>query len=799
MYQSGGNMILFSHLLIFSCILYLSLGIYVLYLDRKAVLNAVFSLLNLSLALWAFTLVMLINSPDKQGCAIWSEIGSIGYCAFASLSVHFFLVFTKKEALLKKKWIYAVLYLPSAVFIYQAFKGNLYIGDFNHGPFGWTVVARTGSAWFWIFIVFIMLSGMINISLCYLMLKKSTVARERNQSRIILISAIISFLLCFGFIFLSKNFKTNMPDITVIGLVVWIFGILYAIIKYRLMILTPSIAAENILDTIVDSVILADLEGLMINVNPETTRLLGYDSTELIGKPLQMLFPRNMKSEISNIVEFLETGPIRNKETFFVSRNNTRIPIIFSASACNDRDGHPIGFVAVSRDITRLKDAEGRLKHLAHHDILTDLPNRLLLNERLTHAIARAERYNNYVGVMLIDLDRFKEINDVYGHSIGDLLLIEVANRLTASVRGIDTIARFGGDEFIVVLDSLEKETDYERIVKLLTKFISEPYVIESHEINITASIGISVYPVNGTNSEVLIKCSDLAMYYAKDLGKNNYQRYNPSMFATITKRMAMENQLRKAIINNELLLYYQPILDIYKKTIIGVEALVRWNHPEFGMILPGEFIPIAEETGFILDIGEWVLRTACFQVKTWQREGFQPTYLSVNISAHQFQPRKLADTIQEVLNETALAPEYLILEITESTAMHDLENTVKILTELQNLGVKVAIDDFGTGYSSLIYLRNLSIYAIKIDKCFIQNITKDTQYAAIVSAIIAMAHSMDIKVIAEGVENQPQLESLLNLKLEYTGSSICDEVQGFLFSRPMPHNKITDMLERQK
>lgn len=791
-------MLYFVHLLLFSSITFFLIGSYVIYLDRNAVLNRVFALFSLSLALWSLSIVLIMISQDAQSRTLASVFAAIGFTTFASISLHFFLIYTKKEQLLKKWWIYLVVYCPPLVFIYQAFIGEFLGNGFIHTQYGWIIVIQTSSIWFWLFTVFYLVTGMLNISMCYAMLKKTTSEQERKQTKIILVAALSSFIVCTVINLSIRIFKVYIPDITVVGLLIWDFGILYAIVRYRLMILTPTVAAENILRTLIDSVILVSPEGKIVSVNPETTRLLGYDSTELIGKPLEMLFPKDTQLEMSNIGNSLKYSPIRNKDTYFVSKSNNSIPIIFSASDCRDKNGYSIGFVAVSRDITHLKNVEGSLKHLAHHDVLTNLPNRLLLNERLNVAIAKAKQNDTYIAFVLLDLDLFKEVNDVYGHNVGDLLLIEVSNRLTVSVRESDTVARLGGDEFVVLLADLPNENDYEITVRRILKHISDPVMIENRVINITASAGVSVYPRHGTDYESLLKCADLAMYRVKDLEKNNFQEYNPSMSSILTKRITLENQLKKSIVNNQLLLEYQPIINVQTGKIIGFEALIRWDNTEYGMLLPDAFLPLAEENGFILDIGEWVLRTACIQAKTWQKNSIQPLYVSVNISAQEFYPDSFTAIIKQILFETKLDPECLILEIKESTAMHDLEKTLIILTELHHLKIKVVIDDFGMGYSTLLYFKNFFIHAIKINKRFIKDITNNSDNASIVSAIIAMAHHMDMIVIAEGIEDLDQFEALCKLKWEYTSSSIIDQGQGFLFCRPITENEIDDLLEKQ-
>lgn len=790
----------FSQVLFFTSLIFLAMGTTIIFLDRKALLNRTFLALNLCLFIWSFFTAISTIAPDKTNCIFWSKIAGLGYCFFPSVALHFFLVYAKKEYLLKKWWLKILIYVPAVAFLVQAFKGNLFVRDFLPSQFGWAAIPNVTSAWFWIFLLSIASTGMVNIFLAIQVFRKASSKTERKQSEAILISTVISYTAGIVMISLTKVFiKIEIPDITVVTLLIWLIGILYSILKYRLMVLSPSIAADSILRTIIDSVILVDPKGLITYVNTETSSLLKYETTDLLGKPFQMLFPKDIKQEAENVIRSLAHGSIRNKDSYFLSKSGARIPILLSASICNDNEGSYLGFVVLSRDITLLKNAEGRIKHLALHDALTNLPNRTLLKDRLRVAFARSLRNNTQLAYAIIDVDRFKEINDVYGHNVGDLLLVEIANRLTATVREIDVVARLGGDEFVVLNSDIENKTDCENVLQRIIEAISKPFYIGSHELRVTISAGISIYPDDGSDEEDLLKCADLAMYSVKSQGGNNYQFYVSSMSTFVNKRAAIEEKLKKSIINDELFLLYQPIVDIKTGKIIGVEALVRWKHPEFGVVMPDEFIPIAEANGFIIELGEWVLRTACFQAKKWQIEGLQTSYISVNISARQFYPQSLSQTVQNVLFETALEPSHLLLEISESTAMRNLESTASILAELDHLNVKVAIDDFGTGYSSLLYLRTFPIYAIKIDKCFIQDINRNPEYIAIASAIVAMAHSIHVRVIAEGIEEQSQLETLQSLKQDFIGSSICDEGQGYLFSKPVIESRITDILIQQK
>lgn len=790
-------MFFYAHLLFFCSITYLAMGIVVYFFDRKKALNRAFLALNLSLFAWAFFIALSTIAPDKSSCNFWASFAVFGYGVFPSVSTHFFLIFAKKDKILKNWWQIVLLYLPAVVFIVQVFRQRFFVDDYYQSQNGWISVTNTSSIWFLIYMTIVTLSGVTNIYLNYHVIKEAESSRARKQAKTMIISELISFNICLGYVAYTRVIATvDIPDLTVVGFMIWIFGMLYAIIKYRLMIITPTIAAESILQTIIDSVILVNPKGIITYVNTETLVLLGYESTEIIGASYELLFPKDIKVEMKNILKLLEQGEIRNKDTFFVSKNNVKIPILSSAAMCKDSDDNLIGFVVLSRDITKIKAAEGHIKHLALHDALTGLPNRALLREQLNHAIAEARRNSTYIAYILLDLDRFKEINDVFGHSVGDMLLIEIANRLSDAIRESDMVARLGGDEFVILKSDLKSGQDYAAIVGRILECVSKPVIIESHELKVTVSAGISMYPNDGLDGENLLKCADLALYRVKKLGRNSCCLYDVTMSTEINKRVALEEKLRKSIIQEELLAYYQPICDIHSDRIIGVEALARWRHPELGIILPDEFIPIAEANGFILELGEWVLRTACNQARVWQQDGHPNIYVTVNLSRYQFIPKSLARSIREIVHLTGINPENLILEISESTIMHDLEKTLVVLTELKALNVKVAIDNFGIEHSSLLYLRTFPIYAIKIDKCYIKEINNNPEYVSIVSAIVSLAHSMNLKVIAEGIEHKSQLETLQTLKHENIGSSVCDEAQGYWFCKPISEDEIIALIK---
>lgn len=431
--------------------------------------------------------------------------------------------------------------------------------------------------------------------------------------------------------------------------------------------------------------------------------------------------------------------------------------------------------------------SENRLHHAIHHDILTDLPNRNFFKEQFNHYLDRASRFQKRMAVITMDLDRFKMINDTLGHETGDVLLQSVAQRLLDSILKKDAVARVGGDEFTIILDCIENDTEVQTTVTNIIQSISKPFKLNESDLFITASLGITIYPDDGIDAKTLIKNADIAIHHAKAKGRNNFQFYKDIEESPSLERIVLENNLRLALEKNEIQLYYQPQVDIHTHKIIAMEALVRWQHPEFGLIGPKDFIPLAEDIGFIIPLGEWVLYTACQQNKVWQDYGFPPIRISVNFSAVQFEQADFENMIINVLKETGMDPNYLEVEITESVLMRDIEYTKDILSTLKKVGVHIAIDDFGTGYSSLSYLKKFPIETLKIDQSFIQDITTDADDRAITKAITAMAQSLNIQIVAEGVETEGQLEYLKTLH--------CQKIQGYFISHPLPSYESTKLL----
>jgi diguanylate cyclase (GGDEF)-like protein len=430
--------------------------------------------------------------------------------------------------------------------------------------------------------------------------------------------------------------------------------------------------------------------------------------------------------------------------------------------------------------VTETKGTEARISYLATRDPLTELPNRLLFNDRLEHGIIAARRKGDKLGVLFLDLDRFKNINDSLGHHIGDLLLKEVSAHMASCIRKGDTLSRLGGDEFVVTLEGLKHAQDAARVATTIITALRRPLCVGGHTLNTSCSIGISIFPDDAEDSHELMKNADTAMYHAKEQGRNNFQFFSPEMNLRAVERHQLETELRLALEADQFVLHYQPQMDIGTGKLVGIEALIRWQHPQRGLVPPNSFIPVAEESGLIEPIGKWALRTACEQNQRWQTAGLPIVKIAVNISARQFNdPSGFADEVTRLLNMTGLDPRYLELEMTESMLLKNVDENVAVLRKLGKLGTYLAVDDFGTGYSSLAYLKQLPIDTLKIDRTFVRDIESDADDAAIIQAIIAMAHGLKLRVTAEGVETQGQLAALRKLK--------CDQFQGYLISRPIP------------
>ena len=530
-------------------------------------------------------------------------------------------------------------------------------------------------------------------------------------------------------------------------------------------------------------------DGRYTTANPAMARMLGYDSPQELVASItdiarQVYVDPESRAEFKRLLN--EQGTVSDFECQIYRKDGSKMWISANARSVY-KAGVLVGYDGMNEDISARKVAEERVQYLAYYDALTDLPNRTLLQDRLSKALASARRQKDKVALLFLDLDRFKNINDSLGHALGDLLLQKVGERLKRWAREQDTVARLGGDEFLIVLSRIRDVADAAVAAERLMAVMTKEFIVQGNPLNISCSLGISIFPDHGESGECLIKNADAAMYSAKEKGRNNFRFFTEKMNAQVGERLTLENSLRLALDRNELFLVYQPQMDMATGKIIGLEALLRWQHPELGLVPPDRFIRIAENSGLIMPIGEWVLRTACSQTQKWQDEGHAAVSVAVNVSAVQFRQEDFCDLIRKVLHETGLAPQYLELELTESLLLANADVTFSVLQELKAMGLTLAIDDFGTGYSSFSYLRQFRVSKLKIDRSFVRDVAVNPDDAAITSGIISMARSLNLKVIAEGVENEAQMSFLR--------AHQCDEIQGYYFSKPLGVDKVADKL----
>jgi diguanylate cyclase (GGDEF)-like protein/PAS domain S-box-containing protein len=545
---------------------------------------------------------------------------------------------------------------------------------------------------------------------------------------------------------------------------------------------TEALAAQSqlqaTLDAIPDLLFELDLDGCCHDYHSARTDLPAVPVEDLLGKKISDILPSAAVDIIvSALLEAREKGLSSGKQ-LELEFAQSKLWFELSVSRKHVDPGHDSRFIVLARDVTERKASEQRILNLAHYDSLTGLPNRALLADRMRVAIKRAERQSTRLAVLFVDLDRFKPINDSLGHDIGDQLLKAAAQRMRTSVRSVDTVSRVGGDEFVVLLSEIETTEDAARVADKLIMGLSQPYGIEGHELQVTASIGICIYPDNGTQPNVLLRNADASMYSAKETGRNRYQFYSDDMTARAVERLSLERDLRGAAQRGEIFMVYQPQIDLATKRIIGAEVLMRWRHPTQGLIAPAHFIPIAEDSGLILVIGEWILVEACRQAQQWRNRGILDACVSVNVSAVQVRQSDFVRVVERAINESGLPPNCLELELTESVVMQGVDTTTQKLRELDAIGVKVAIDDFGTGYSSLSYLRQFTVDRLKIDQSFVRDLPGNVDAEAIATAIVAMGLSLGLRIIAEGVETEAQAEFLQSV--------LCKEGQGYLYARPM-------------
>jgi diguanylate cyclase (GGDEF)-like protein/PAS domain S-box-containing protein len=778
--------------------LFLCLGIYVLKMNPRARVNQIFSFTCLCFLFWAFSYTFFRGAADKETAWTWFKLSSVGWTLAPAFVLHFLLLVSRSQNRLASPGLLLGIYVPSVYFLVQGVSGALGVVDFVWTDFGWSNVYGALTPAFVGYLVYFSVWITLGLVTVVVRSRRSELLAEKRQAWLILCTGLptIGMMAVSGILLPFLGIR-SIPNVAHLFTAFWVLAIWYAISTYKLMILTPAAVATDVLETMADAVIMLSRRQRIVGVNRAAEELLSARESELRGSRLVDLFETDDATETETLRRLITNDGTRDLELRYRKKNLELVRLKVSTSFVNDRHGQTMGQVLVARDITEQVKTEEELKHLATHDPLTGLPNRSLLHDRLQRAVNRAARERRPFALLMFDLDGFKQVNDTFGQDVGDLVLKSSAERLTRCVRGLDTVCRLGGDEFLLVLEELIESGDSDIVAERMLAAFEEPIEAGEQTISISGSIGISTYPFDGLDAETLVKKADLALHSSKQKKKGGFEFYAPRMDAVNRERTKIEQGLRQALARDEFYLAFQPLVDFDTGRVAGIEALLRWESSEIGLVSPAKFIPVAERSGLIVPIGQWVLETACKISKEWQDAGLPAVPMGVNISAKQLQQDDFLELVETVLSETHLRPELLELELTESAAMEDRRHSQELLTKLRGLGVRIVIDDFGTGYSSLSRLKLLPMHAVKVDQSFIENIVEDPRDRALVMAMVAMARNLGVDVVAEGVESVDQLEVLRSFESQPVTLFRCDKLQGFLFSRPVSKDEVPELFYR--
>ena len=796
---------LFLILFISVSIVSMVIGLLVLFNNRKASAGKSFFALILSVNIWSIGLGLATVAPDAQTCEIWRRVSSFGWGAAYAIILHFILIITGFDALLKKWWFAILLYLPATLSILSfGIPSGLNKTPYNlhRTQFGWINIAEN-NIWDWFFYAYYISYTIVGLTLLLRWGRKATDSKIKKQSH----SIFLSFVITLVFASITDVLMTNIPQIAPIIFLLPIFVIYQTIIKYGFIVDKPQEKKNRFLLVIVIVILYVILVFFQIRLTEVASTftlgiLDGYTLRGIITQ-LQMLFSIYMvlkKDKVGFIAAVLVNGVNLLSSIGFVLRTRSFVPlpgtisyiitiaIILLIEKYKRKTAEHIKEIDEQRN--SLIKSEQKLYRMAYYDSLTELHNKEWFVEQLKQAIHVARRNATMLGVIFLDLDSFKSINDTMGHSSGDRVLKIVANRLSSCIRDEDTIARFGGDEFLIMVTNLNKLEDLKRVTDRIMLAFNKGMYVQDIEYFMTASIGVAVYPIDGEDSETLIKNADIAMYESKTRGKNRCVYCSQAIKEETITKMKLTNSLYRALDKGELYLQYQPQIKVETQEIIGFEALLRWNNKEYGMVSPEVFIPMAEQTGLIRPIGLWVIKTACEQFKSFKDKYSEDVFVSVNLSIEQLKDNKITEKIKKVLIDTNTDSKSFQIEITESIAFNEDPLVLQRLKNIRNLGISVSIDDFGKGYSSLNRLKTFPIDLLKIDMDFVHGISSTSQKdRAIIKSIIQIAKNLRIEVLAEGVETEEQFI--------YLREHGCDMIQGYYFYKPMPVNEIQQLISR--
>jgi diguanylate cyclase (GGDEF)-like protein len=801
--------------------IYILMAVHTLSKDTKDIKNRLYFGITILFAIWGLIYGMIYMVTDPINAAMIRKLSVLSWGVIYSLILHMIMLLASKEKYFKTKTIYFLLYLPALMNIILYIGSPITAGELSYTSNGWVIANPVARGFMWdnYFYFYYSIFVVLSITTAILWWKDTDKLREKKQSGIIVVTLILSFILGSIFeIILPLNGITIISGITIIIAFIPVGGIWYAIEKLGLMSFKPEELAVDVLHIMNEGLFIENDKNEIIMINAGALEILGYDENDKV---------KYAKDIVNN--KYQTSGFLKAVEIELIKKNGSIISALLSSTPLYDSVGEKYGALSVFQDISRLKKAqddlkkfnellegkvrkrtqdlyasneqlkdeikerrlaEQEIKKLAYYDPLTDLPNHRLFNERINKEIAIAESNGLKFALLFIDLDQFKRINDTMGHSKGNELLVMVAQRLKNVMTDKDFVSRNGGDEFLFIISDLGDREVLEELLNNILQLFRNPFILDNHEFLITCSIGVSIYSEHGKSADELMKHSDIAMYQAKNKGRNVAFIFDEEMKEGLLKELNLTEDLYKALKNNQFELHYQPQVDSRVDMIMGVEALIRWKHPILGFISPAVLIPLAEKTGLILEIGEWVIKTAIRQKKAWKEKNILDIPIAINLSVNQFVNNDIVSVVKNTLSDYGLLPHDIELEVTENIVMDKYKNSIEILDDLSKFGMKITIDDFGMEYSSLKYIKLLPLNKIKIDKTFIDGIGQNDSDEAIIKTIIALAHNLGLEVIAEGVEYDYQLEFLKN--------NSCYLIQGYYFFRPETAMRLEELFSRK-
>lgn len=771
-------------------------GAYVLGRSPRALTHRLFAVIAGLGAYWALCFAFFLGAPTKAEAWGWYLLSAPGWTLSPGFLLLFFLTLSRPRKRPLPALAWGVCLLPGVAFSLGHLHHPLFVADLVRCPLGWCEIISDGPLP-WLYVAYYLGCAGTGFVLLARRAWRSPRRAHRLQARLIIGVGLTSLALATTVNrVLPLLVPGRVPSLAVLALVPWVLSFVVATARYQFLTINPEAAAQRILETMSDALLLLAPDRRVREANPAACELLGRARAELRGQPLASLLAEPDAVEALTGVSLAADGQVPGLDTAVRREGGEPVPVSVSASQVNDAWGDPVGVVLLLRDSSNQRRARQRLQHMATHDALTGLPNRVLLDDRLQQGLARAQRSGRKLAVLHLDLDHFKQVNDTLGHEVGDAVLREVAARLQAELRGEDTVARTGGDEFVILLSSVEQAAAAMATAQRLLESVSQPLSAGDTELTVTPSVGICLYPDDATLTRDLLRNSDLALYQAKDRGRGRVVLFEPSMRSQKEQGEALELELRRALERGELVLHYQPICDLGERTIVAVEALVRWQHAREGLVMPAEFLPVAERTGLMGPIGAWVLGDACAQLAAWDASGLPPLTLCVNLAASQVAIPGLVAQVIAALDEHGLAPARLQLEVGESTAMSRQPALRRNLDGLAAAGVRIALDDYGSEDTSLAPLQRSLITAVKLDRSLVRALGLTTAEGAVTRSLVALARDRGLEVVAEGIERPDELAAVV--APVPGGGAGCSQAQGYLIAEPMSAPRASSLFRRQ-